>query len=63
VANVWHQTRQKGKRIRGTGRMSTYCRMSKAREADRYDRPYLTGAYKLWRNPQTGVTLHGDAED
>lgn len=41
-------TAQKGRKRRGIGGLSTYAKMAKSRNADRYTRPYLTNEWKEW---------------
>lgn len=41
-------TRQKGLRNKYRGGRSTYSVKGKAKDAERYTRPYLTGEYKTW---------------
>ena len=43
-----HSTRQKGTANRRRSSTGTYSARNKARYADRYRRPYLTGEYLTW---------------
>lgn len=43
-----HTIKQKGYARNGLG---TYSRMKKSRKAERYDRPYLEGTYKVNLDP------------
>jgi len=45
---VMHSTRQKGTANRRRSSTGTYSARNKARYADRYRRPYLTGEYLTW---------------
>lgn len=49
----FQSNKSKGKRRRGMRGLSTYCKMGKRANADRYSRPYLTGEWKKWRSAAT----------